>query len=283
MKTSKTVAVAGAVLALSGFALTGCGSTEPPKVDPSLIAGASEGGSMTIGISFTNPGLGLKDGDTYSGFDVTTAEYVAGALGVAKDDITWVEATPGNREELLTSGQADMVVSTYSITDERKKEVAFAGPYFEAHQDLLVRRNTEEITGPETLDGHTLCSTPGSTSSQYVLDHYKGKITLVERDNYAECVQSLLDGDVDAVTTDDVILAGFASESKYKGKLKVVGDGFTDEYYGIGLPKGDTTMVKEVNAALKEYIADGTWKQALEAYVTPSGYQLPSAPTPGVE
>ena len=98
-----------------------------------------------------------------------TAKYVAKALGVPESGITWVQADPGNRESLLTSGQADLVFSTYSITDERKQVVDFAGPYFVAHQDLLVRRNETEITGPETLDGKDLCSVPGTTSAENVL------------------------------------------------------------------------------------------------------------------
>lgn len=275
-------AAAALLAALSLAMASACGSSSsgPTKV-PTLVAGASPGGSLRIGISFTNPGLGFKDGDSYTGFDVDTAKYVAKALGVDADHITWVEAKPQDRESLLENGKVDLIFANYSITDERKKVVDFAGPYFVAHQDLLVRRNDTEITGPDTLHKKVLCSVPGTTSSAYVTDHFKGDITLKEFDNYGDCVKALLDGDVDAVTTDDIILAGFASEGKYKGKLKVVGDGFTDEDYGVGIRKGDEKLVTEVNAALKQYIADGSWKKALEATVTPSGYHLPSAPTPG--
>lgn len=279
VRRALTVILAALALALTAAA---CGSSSSgPTKEPSLVAGASPGGSLRIGISFTNPGLGFKDGDTYSGFDVETATYVAKALGVDADHITWVEAKPADREKLLEDGKVDMIFATYSITDDRKKVVDFAGPYFVAHQDLLVRRNDTEITGPDTLHKKVLCSVPGTTSSAYITDHYKGDIKLEEFDTYGDCVEALLDGKVDAVTTDDIILAGFASESKYKGKLKLVGDGFTDEEYGVGIPKGDTKRVEQVNAALKQYIADGSWKKALEATVTPSGYDLPDAPTPG--
>ena len=83
------------------------------------------------------------------------------------------------------------------------------------------------------------------------------------------------------MTTDDVILAGFAAEPKYKGKLRLIGKGFTDEQYGVGIKKGDTAMVEKVNAALKQYIDDGSWKAALKKTVGPSGYSIPEPPTPG--
>ena len=144
------------------------------------------------------------------------------------------------RERLLSRGEADLVVSTYSITDERKQVVDFAGPYFVAHQDLLVRRNETEITGPETLNGKNLCSVPGTTSAANVTEHYLGKIELRGADRFSDCVEALANSEVDAVTTDDVILAGFAAEPQYRGKLKVVGKGFSDEIYGVGIKKGDT-------------------------------------------
>ena len=248
---------------------------------PTTVSGAQEGGKLTIGISFDQPGLGLRDGDTYSGFDVLTATYVAQALGVPKENITWQRADPAEREKLLADGDVDLVFSTYSITDERKQKVDFAGPYFLAHQDLLVRRNETDITGPDTLNGRVLCSVTGTTSSAYVTANFLGDIQLVEKPRFSDCVEALAASEVDAVTTDDVILAGFAAQPEYKGKLKVVGKGFTDEYYGVGVPKGDDEMVAKVNEALKQYIADGSWRAALDQTVGPSGYSIPSPPTPG--
>lgn len=271
------VTVAAATLASTAA----CGSGGGAVGTPSPVAGASSGGSMTIGISFDQPGLGLKDGDTYSGFDVDTATYVAQALGVPKANITWKQADPADREQLISSGQVDLVFSSYSITDQRKQQVSFAGPYFVAHQDLLVRRNEEEINSPETLNGRVLCSVTGTTSSDYIKTHYKGNISLKEFPKYSDCVAALNNSEVDAVTTDDVILAGFAAESKYRGKLRLVGRGFTDERYGVGLKKGDTALADKVNAALKQYIADGSWQKALDDTVGKSGYSVPSPPTPG--
>ena len=159
--------------------------------------------------------------------------------------------------------------------------VDFAGPYFLAHQDLLVRRNETEITGPDTLNGRDLCSVPGTTSAANVVQRYQGRIQLKELPRFSDCVQALADSQVDAVTTDDVILAGYAAEPQYRGALKVVGEGFSDESYGVGVRKGDTALRDQVNAALKQYVADGSWRRALGITVEPSGYRIPDPPNPG--
>ena len=270
------------VAALAGLVVVAAcgGGGGGPNPTPAPVAGAP-GGKLTIGIAFDEPGLGLKTGDAYTGFDVDTAVYIAGALGVTRDNITWKEANSDQRQQLLESGQADLIVSTFSITDERKQVVDFAGPYFIAHQDLLVRRNDTEITGPEALDGKTLCSVPGTTSAAYVTSHFLGNIKLLEKPRFSDCVTALANSEVDAVTTDDVILAGFAAQPQYQGKLKVVGKGFSDEIYGIGVKKGNKDLVDRVNAALKQYIQDGSWRRALNITVAPSGYSIPNPPTVG--
>ena len=274
-----------AAVALAGIvvgALAACGgSAEGPNPAPPLVPGASTNGRLTIGIPFDEPGIGLKDGTSYRGFDVETATYVAKALGVPEAGITWKEAVGAEREQLLTTGQVDLIFSTYSITDERKQVVDFAGPYFVAHQDLLVRRNETEITGPETLNGKDLCSVPGTTSAARVVQLYLGRINLKELPTYSDCVRALAASEVDAVTTDDVILAGYAAEPQYQGVLKVVGEGFSDETYGVGVRKGNTALRDQVNEALKQYVADGSWQRALGITVAPSGYQIPEPPNPG--
>lgn len=273
----RTVVGAAAASLVVGV-LVGCSST---PTAPTTDNGASGTGRLTIGIADDEPGVSAKSGSTYAGFDIETAQYVAGKLGVPSANITWKPVDPGERISALQSGSVDLVIATFSITPEREKEVSFAGPYFVAHQDLLIRRNDVEIDGPKTLDGRILCAASGTTSADYVKQHYAGKITLRQVPTFSECVRNLANGDVDAVSTDDLILAGYAAEPQYKGILKVVGKGFTDERYGIGVKLGDTAMVDKVNAALKEYISSGAWKKALEKTVGPSGYDVPSPPTVG--
>jgi glutamate transport system substrate-binding protein len=262
---------------------TGSSTGSAPAAATGVVGKAQSSKKLTIGIKFDQPGLGLKTPDgSYAGFDVDVAKYVAGKMGVPESGITFVEAKSANRENLLKTGQVDLIFATYSITPERQQEVAFGGPYFIAHQDLLVRSGDKAITGPKSLTGgKKLCSVTGSTSAQKVKDTYAKGVQLQEYSKYSDCVGALSSKAIDAVTTDDVILAGFAAQSQYKGKLKVVGKGFSDEKYGVGVKKGDTAGVTAINAALKAMIDDGAWKKALDTNVGPSGYTIPSPPSPG--
>lgn len=241
-----------------------------------LLADAKSG-KLIVGIKFDQPGLALKKPDgSFAGFDVEVGKYVAKELGVDAGKIEFKESKSAEREGLIERGEVDYIVATYSITDTRKKKVDFAGPYFVAHQDLLVKKDST-ITGPEALGGKILCSVAGSTSAQKVKDKYAKDAALQEFNTYSECVEALKTGTVEAVTTDDVILAGFAAQSP--GEFKLVGKGFSDENYGIGLKKGDTAGKVAINTAIKKMIADGSWKKALESTVGPSGYKIPTAPT----
>jgi glutamate transport system substrate-binding protein len=233
--------------------------------------GGGGGSTWKVGIKFDQPGLGLKEGSKYTGFDVDVAKYVAKQLGHNEGDIQWVQAPSAQRETLISTGQVNMVVATYSITDKRKAQVSFAGPYFIAGQDLLVRADDSAITGPDSLTGKKLCSVTGSTSAQKVKDKYPG-VQLQEFGTYSECVAALVSKGVDALTTDNTILAGYASQAQYKGKLKVVGKTFSEERYGIGIKKGDTALCQKIDDALKKMVDSGEWKKAVDANLGPAGF-----------
>lgn len=264
----------GAVAAAATLALTlaACGSGDK--------AGSSSSGGkgLKIGIKYDQPGLGLKKGSDFTGMDVDVAKYVAKSLGTSEGDITWVQAPSAQRETLISTGQVDMVVATYSITDKRKEKVSFAGPYFIAGQDLLVRSDDNSITGPDTLAGKKLCSVTGSTSAQKVKEKVPG-VNLQEFGTYSECVAALASGAIDALTTDDTILAGYAAQDQYKGKLKVVGKPFSTEKYGIGIKKGDTALCQKITDAIKKMVSDGSWQKAVDANLGPAGYK-PGAGNP---
>ncbi|MDQ0735616.1 glutamate ABC transporter substrate-binding protein [Arthrobacter agilis] len=254
----KTRYAAAAVAAVAALTLSACGGGG----DSAESGSGGEGGgeSLRIGIKFDQPGLGYDEGGSYSGFDVDVAKYVANELGVTEDNIEFVEAPSANRENLLSNNQVDMIFATYSITDTRKETVAFAGPYFVAGQDLLVPTDSD-ITGPEDLEGKNLCSVTGSTSAQKIKDQYPG-VQLVEQPGYAECVTAMGGGQIDAVTTDDIILAGLASQEANAGKFKVVGNTFSEEKYGVGLPQ-DSDRCEDINAAITKMIDDGAWEEAI--------------------
>ena len=272
MKLSRSIRLGIGAVAVAVVA-TACGGDETRSVSQS-----AENGTLTVGIKFDQPGLGLRNPDgSFSGFDVEVAKYVAGQLGVPEESIEFKEAPSAQRETLIQNGEVDYVVATYSITDSRKEKVDFAGPYFIAGQSLLVRADDTEITGPDSLNGgKRLCSVAGSTPAQNVKDNYAKDVQLQEFDTYSLCVEALRNGAVDAVTTDDIILAGYAAQSP--GDFKVVGEPFTTERYGIGLAKGDDESRNAINDAIQEMIDSGAWAAAFEETVGASGYPLPAPP-----
>lgn len=243
------------------------------------VSRAGGGAKLRIGIKFDEPGLGFKRGSTYTGLDVDVATYVAEQLGYRASDIQWVQAPSAQRETLISTGQVDLVVATYSITDQRKKKVSFAGPYFVAGQDLLVRSDDTSITGPESLTGKKLCSASGSTSAQKVKDKYSG-VQLQEYQTYSECVAALVAGHVDAVTTDNAILAGYAAEPAYKGTLRVVGKTFSQERYGIGFRHGALALCQKITTAISSMISSGAWQRAVDRNLGPSGFRVDRATNP---
>ncbi|GAB3755528.1 glutamate ABC transporter substrate-binding protein [Zhihengliuella somnathii] len=258
--------------AVAALTLSACGGAD--EGDNGGEGGEGGGDSVRIGIKFDQPGLGFQEGNEYTGFDVDVAKYVANELGYSEDQIEWVSAPSANRETLLETNGVDMIFATYSITDERKERVAFAGPYFHAGQDLLVREDESEINGPEDLEGKNLCSVTGSTSASKLLDLYPD-INLVEQGGYADCLGLLETGSIDAVTTDDIILAGLAATEANQGKFKVVGNPFSDERYGVGLNQ-ESDLCEDINAAIQKMYDDGAWEEAVTANTEGTGY-VPNA------
>ena len=254
------------------FSSAACGGA-----DDGTLEGRADDGSLTIGIRFDQPGLAQRRLDgKFVGFDVDVAKYVAAQLGVEEKDITWKEARSADREKLITEGAVDFVVATYSITDKRKEQVAFAGPYFQTGQGLLVRFGDTGITDPAHLDGKRLCSVTGSTSAQKVKDQFANDVELVEYGQYSDCVTALLAAKVDAVTTDEVILAGYVAENPEL--LKLVGEPFTTERYGVGLRKEDGKGRADVNAALEKMVSTGEWRAALERNIGQADVELTETP-----
>ncbi|BCN58683.1 glutamate ABC transporter substrate-binding protein [Prescottella equi] len=272
IRAPRALALAAAVTAVV-LTASACGSSEPRDV----LADAAEG-QLTIGTKYDQPGLALREPDkTMTGFDVEVAKYIANYLGVPESGITWREAPSAQRENLIKNGEVDFVVGTYSITDNRKKVIDFAGPYYVAGQSLLVRADDDSITGAESLQGgKKLCSVSGSTPAQKIAKSYPG-VQLQQFDSYSSCVEALHRGKVDALTTDDIILAGYAAQ--YPGEFKLAGQPFTTELYGVGLPKGETEARMKINDAIEDMIATGAWQRALEETMGDSGYALPAPPS----
>lgn len=278
MRVRRFGALLGAGMALA-LALSACGSDTEKTEAKTVVQKAKADKKLTIGIKFDQPALGLKKPDgTYDGFDVDVAKYIAQKLGVPESGITFKETTSANRESFIGGGQVDLVVATYSITEARKKQVTFGGPYYVAHQDTMVNADNTDIKKAADLKGKKLCKAAGSNSFRRITEGPPdGKlsisgVTLVDAGSYSECVSKLKSGALDAVSTDDLILAGFANQQK--GSFKVINDPFTDEKYGVGIKKGDTETCEAVNKAINDMYSDGTAKTLLEKHFAGTGLKL---------
>lgn len=222
-------------------------------------------GKLTVGVKFDQPGFGLKDAVSgkVDGFDIQVAREIASALGLSESQVEFVETVSVDRIPALASGRVDLVVATMTVTPEREAEIDFSRPYYVAGQSILVRKGSTAINGLQDLAGRKVCSVRGSTSEQ-TLREKAPEAELVLLDGYAACVRDLKAGSVDAVSTDDVILAGFAASDN---TLKLVGGQFTREPYGVGVPKGQADFVAFINAVLDGAIADGSWERSYDKYL----------------
>ena len=168
-----------------------------------------------------------------------------------------MEVTSKTRIPLLKNGNIDAIIATMTITEERKKQVNFSQVYFDAGQSLLVPKDSK-ITSVDSLTADdTVLAVKGSTSAVNIREHAPDA-KILELENYAEAFTALQSGQGDAMTTDNAILLGMASENK---NYKLAGETFTEEPYGIAINKGQDNFLKEVNKALDEMHADGTYDE----------------------
>ncbi|MCZ2813691.1 glutamate ABC transporter substrate-binding protein [Modestobacter sp. VKM Ac-2979] len=267
-----------AALAATGVVLAGCSSDAGETTEGAAggnaevaddvsfdegttMAELAESGTITVGTKFDQPGFGLAGPDGVpEGFDVEIAELIAAELGIATDDIEWVETVSANRESFIQNEDVDMVVATYTINDSRKELIDFAGPYYEAGQDIMVAAgNPLGIEGPDDLAGQNVCSVEGSTPAEEIRTNYP-EATLTLFDVYSKCADALRNGQVDAVTTDNVILTGLVAGAP--DAFELVGNPFTEEPYGIGITKGDDEFRSFINDTLEASFEDGSWAEA---------------------
>jgi len=280
-----------AALAVAALALSACGSSDTgsgAKVadKPTFEAGTTmatiaAAGKMKVGTKFDQPGFGLKGLDgKLTGFDVEVAKIIAGAMGVKPESIEYVESPSKVREERIEKGEVDLVAATYTINAKRKQRITFAGPYYVAGQQLMVKTDNTTIKGPEDLKANPtqkVCSVTGSTPAETIKTYLASESQLVLFDVYDKCANALRTGQVQVVTTDNVILLGFVSKSDKAFKL--VGQQFTKEPYGIGIKKGDVKFCEFINTTLKANKAayDKAWADTAGKVEGASAATLPEA------
>ncbi|MET9780907.1 transporter substrate-binding domain-containing protein [Nocardiopsis alba] len=244
--------------------------------------------SLVIAVKEDQPRLGDRGEDgELEGYDVDVARYIADYMGI--EDVEFIGTTSARRDGLLarpgpggsptpetdptgTPERADMVVATYSITPERKTRVTFAGPYYVAKQDILVRADDDEVFEARDLEGRTICQGEGSYSTSRITAGLGIDVREESKiESYSRCIELLAEGEVDAVSTDNLILAGFMTE--YPGEFRLVNNPFTDEKYGVGLPYGDVAACERVNEAISTMYRDGTAEELFEKWFEGTGIE----------
>ena len=287
IRTKATVAVIGLALSLAACGDAG-GGDEGADVtveenaadsfeDGTRMKELAEAGTIKVGVKYDQPGLGFKDAasDIPTGFDVEMAKILVASLGIDPEDtskVEYVETISDNREPFLQDGTVDLVLASYSITDERRQVVGQAGPYMITGQQLLVPTDSD-VESTDDLSGQEVCSVTGSTS----LENAKAEgMKPVGFDTYSECVEKVLDGTVQAMTTDGTILLGYAAQNE--GELKVVGDPFSEERIGVGYSKDYPEMCQWITDTLTKANEDGDWEAAFDATLGASGAEPPEFP-----
>jgi glutamate transport system substrate-binding protein len=263
-------------LGCSSSKKTAAVTVKPPTFEAgSTMATIQQKGKLTVGTKFDQPLFGLKDPTTgkIDGFDADMAREVAkaifGSSGDIDSKINFVETVSKNREPFIQNGTVDIVVATYTINDTRKQVVDFAGPYFQAHEDIMVKKDENSIKTVTDLNGKKVCSVQGSTSLKNLMAKAPQADTSITFDTYSKCAEALGDGRVQAEVTDNSILAGLAAQSS--GKYKVLNAPFSDEPYGIGLKKGDTAFRTFLNDTIQKLEDNGTWQKLFNTDVSSGG------------
>ncbi len=267
-------------LALGVLVASGCGddddedaggsaaTTTTPAEKREFAAGTTmaklqEAGEITIGVKFEVPPFGFKNVKTgdVEGFDIDVGNAIAADLGVKPK---YIEALSDNRIPFLKDGTADLILSTMTINAERDEEIDFSEPYFIARGRILIKESDDSIKGIEDLAGKKVCTALGSTYEETLKKQApKAKTTLV--DGYSECLEAIQNGSVDAVSTDDVILAGMIIQDD---SLKLVeGEELTTEPYGAGIKEGDTAFKEFVDESVQKFKDDGRWATAYQKWV----------------
>ncbi|MBN6057339.1 transporter substrate-binding domain-containing protein, partial [Nonomuraea sp. RK-328] len=246
------------------FGQDASGRTSPSSdAFASVVDKVASTGKLVIGVKGDLPGIGLERDGGFEGFDVELGKRIAAELGAK--DTSFVRVSVGNRDDMLADGSVDLVLATYSID---KSDVEFAGPYYLAHQDVLVHDGAG-IEKIEDLKGRKVCAvnSPSVGKVQAMVD-----VEPVMAGNYAECMDKLRSGRVDAVPGDDLILAGFAGRESLR--YKILGAKLSNERYAVGIRGGDVRTCQAVNGVIAEFYRTGVMKELLTRYFAKVDFTL---------
>lgn len=243
----------------------------------STMAAIAERGRLIVGVDQNSYPFGSRNPATgqLEGFDIDVAREIARGIFGDPDRIDPRVVDASQRESALQSGLVDVVVRTYSITCERKEVVAFSTTYFNANQKILVVKGSG-IDSAAGLSGKRVCAATGTTSLTALLA-LESRPTVLGVTSWTDCLVMLQQGQVDAISTDDAVLAGLAVQDHLN--VDVVGDSMGKEPYGVGVKLENDDLVRFVNGVLERIRQDGTWERLYDAHLQELG-PSPGPPAP---
>ena len=218
-----------------------------------LIAGVRQDVPLT---GFLNPRT-----NQIEGFDIEFVKAITRAIFGDESKVELKPVTAAARIPSLQDGSVDLVAGAMTITADRKNQIDFSEVYYQAGDRVLVKSDSP-YNSIRDLAGRRVCTVKGSTAEQNI-PSASPQAQVVQADTYNECLLSLQQGRVDAVSTDDVILSGLAQQDP---STKLVGEKFSDEPYGIGVAKGHPEFVAFINGVIQQMKADGRWKAAYDMW-----------------
>lgn len=251
------------------------GSQPLPGAMPSgsTMADIVERGRLVVGVDQNTFPFGFRNPNTgqLEGFDIDVAREVARALFGDPDRVDLRVVDASQRQSALTSDRVDLVVRTYSITCERKHDIQFSTVYFYANQRILAAKGSGIDTAAE-LGDRRVCAVTGTTSMTNLFA-MAPRPELVEVATWTDCLVMLQQGQVDAISTDDAVLAGLAEQDP---TVEIAGPSLAIEPYGVGVNKDNEDLVRFVNGVLDRMRTDGTWQRLYDKWLLSS-----LGPTPG--
>jgi glutamate transport system substrate-binding protein len=250
--------------------LSGCaGAEESPLLDKR---------TLVAGVRPDLPGLGYRSPNgRFEGLDVDVARYIAGSLGKG---VRFVPALAANRMDLLQRGRVDLVL-TFWVEPQWKERLTFAGPYYLSYQDLLVRTGERDIRTVRDLAGRRICAVTGAGAAEQVTEERQVAAVPVTARSYGQCVAMLKDGRIDAITTNDTILAGLKVQGG--NAFRLLNARFGERRTGIGMRQGDPGGCEAVNKAITRMYQDGTMNRLMRKWFGRSGLDLSDVAVPQFE
>ncbi|MFA1549668.1 transporter substrate-binding domain-containing protein [Actinomadura chokoriensis] len=259
-----------AVVLAACLVLSGCGGGEGTS-----ILGKE---TLVAGVRPDLPGIGLKRPDgTFEGLDVDVSRYLAERMG---KKVRFVPALARDRERLLREGDVDMVL-TFWLEPEWTQRLAFAGPYLLSYQDILVRAGEKDVKGVRDLRGRKICAVTGSGAAEAVTVERQVPAVPVAARSYDDCMTMLRDGRIDAITTNDTILAGL--KTRQGDGFRLLNARFGERRTGIAIRKGDPGGCEALNRAITQMYQDGTMAEFMHKWFGTSGLDLSDVEVPQFE